>query len=157
MDQQTKQRIAAWHGVVTLGGVQAGDRVLVLDADGSGSIGAITIARQHNADVITHGRDDASDMMLTASPENLRDALFALTDGKPVDMVVDCSGGDIVRPALRCLKWLGTYVSLSGSDAEVPANYPLIKGLTVLGVDVDAMLADPSPAEQQSISAAQAA
>lgn len=153
---------AAWHGMVTLGGLSAADRVLVLDAGRAENGAAMVVAGHHGAEVISHflhedERAVATDQNgVVAGAEELRDALFAATDNQPVTMVVDGTGGELVRPALRCLKWLGTYVSLAGEDATVPANYPLIKGLTVIGVDEDAMFAAPSAAEEASIRAAAA-
>ena len=151
-----RRRAAAWHGMVTLGGLSSADRVLILDAGRAESGAVSAVARHHGAEVISHFRREderaaaADQNGFVAGAEELRDA----TDDQPVTMVVDGTGGELVRPALRCLKWLGTYVSLAGEDASVPANYPLIKGLTVIGVDEDAMFTAPSADEEASIRAA---
>lgn len=90
-------------------------------------------ARRLGADIIL--RSDT----IPAIKTGLRDALRA--EGvEDVDAVVDVVGGEVSEGALRCLKPGGRFIIVgfaSGHIQQFPANYLLVKDLTVLGSSLD--------------------
>jgi NADPH2:quinone reductase len=127
------------------GGLQRGDRVLVLGSSGAVGTAAVEIAVHLDAEVIAvtsdpHVWDDRPvkpHVVLDRRKVDVREEIRRLYPNG-VDMVVDPVGGDLAEPALRCLTAYGRYLIVgfaSGSIASLPTNMILLRNRTVLGVE----------------------
>jgi NADPH2:quinone reductase len=143
------------------GGLRAGETVLVSGAGGGVGIAAVALARRLGARVIAaagspeklraamaHGAHEAIDYRAA----DLRRSVKALTDGKGADVVLDTVGGQFFDDALRCTARRGRILVVgfaSGSIPRVPAEYLLLKNLSVLGIGFGGMLlAEPAEAHR---------
>jgi NADPH2:quinone reductase len=138
--------LTAYNALVRKAGVQAGETVLVLGANGAVGAAAIQIAKALGAIVIASAsgegkqafaRDQGADSVIEARAADWRDRLNAIADG--VDVVVDPVGGDATEPAFRSLRWGGRHVIVgyaAGRIPSLPVNLPLLKGAALLGTDL---------------------
>ena len=71
--------------------------------------------------------------------ESLRQQVFALTDKKGVDIVIDMLGGDIFDAAVRALAWCGRLIVVGFASGRIPSlemNYMLVKNIEVSGMQI---------------------
>lgn len=131
--------------------VKAGETVLVTGATGSVGIAAMQLARVRGCTVIAglttpskedvareNGADHVIDLSRGDPRESVREQVFALTDGRGVDAVIEIVGGAVFTGALRCLRFRGRMVVVgftSGTIPEMRVNYVLLKNIAVVGVD----------------------
>jgi NADPH2:quinone reductase len=127
------------------GKLQRGETLLVLGAAGGVGLAVVEIGAAHGAHVIAaastqekleivaaHGARD----LVNYTTEDMRARVKAITGGKGVSIAVDPVGGDLFAVTLRCLAELGRVVLVgftSGVHQRIPAEYLLVKALTVLG------------------------
>ena len=155
----------AYHCLVTRGRVQPGETVLVHGASGSTGLAAVHVAKLLGATVIATGRSDAKLEVVKSqgadhtincrNPDgatgvrSFRAEVKALTDGRGVDVVYDCVGGDISLESLRAVRfgarflvvgWAATPFVAQGKGQRgapnanvLPTNLIMMKGLDVLG------------------------
>ncbi|ALG10568.1 NADP-dependent oxidoreductase [Kibdelosporangium phytohabitans] len=131
--------LTAWQGLVDLGGVTAGDRVLV--HGGGGGVGhvAIQIAKALGAHVITtasgrkrefaesFGADEVIDYTTVDFAEAVRG----------IDLVLDTIGGDTVERSLGVLRPGGHLVTaVAEEDTELAAKFE-VAGMRFTGIAVD--------------------
>jgi len=142
----------AWFGLRERGRIAPGETVLVLGATGAVGSAAIQLAKAMGArafaavsspakapSVLASGADAIVDLSVANLRDALRDQVFALTDGKGVDIVLDMLGGDIFDAALRAVAWRGRLVVIgfaAGRIPEVKANYLLVKNMEVSGLQI---------------------
>lgn len=138
--------LTAWYGLVVCAGLASGETVVVLGAAGAVGIAACQIARLLGASVIAsassaarrdfaigHGAQHAVD----SDAPDWRDRIRALTGGTGPDVVVDPVGGEATERAFRSLAYKGRHLVVgfaSGSIPRIPANLPLLKGASLVGV-----------------------
>jgi NADPH:quinone reductase len=136
--------LTAYVALVRLGGMEPGDWVVVHGATGGVGLAAVDLAKAMGARVIATSRsaeklrvvaqDYATDATLTVP--GFREAVKEITDGG-ADLIFDPVGGDVFDESTRCIAFGGRLLVVgftSGRIAEVPANIPLIKGFSVVGV-----------------------
>ncbi|WHX23602.1 NADP-dependent oxidoreductase [Streptomyces malaysiensis subsp. malaysiensis] len=131
--------LTAWQGLVDLGGVREGDRVLV--HGGGGGVGhvAVQIAKALGAHVIAtasgskrtfvegFGADEVIDYTEVDFTEAVRD----------IDVVLDTIGGDTVERSLEVLRPGGHLVTaVAEGDTELVAKYEAA-GMRFSGIAVD--------------------
>jgi len=135
----------ALHALRQRGRLRPGESLVVLGAAGGVGLAAVELGRLAGAAVIAaassaeklelatrHGASACIDY----TSEPLRDRILELT-GKGADVVYDPVGGDYFEPALRALAWGGRLLVIgfaSGVIPKVPANLPLLKGTSIVGV-----------------------
>ena len=112
--------MTAVHAVRTLGGVEAGQRVLVqAGASGSGNA-CIQVARALGAHVATTVGSAAkfemcqaagAERVLNYQEQDFAAELFDWTDDRGVDVVIDCVGASVFRDNLKALRKGGTFVN----------------------------------------------
>jgi NADPH2:quinone reductase len=136
----------AWTGLVELGGLKAGQWVLVHGASGGVGLAACDLARGLGARVIAASGSPGKLAALRAacSPDavllakgRFRDEVASLTEGKLADLVFDPVGGDLFDESTRCVAFGGKLLVVGfagGRIAQVSTNIPLIKGFSVVGV-----------------------
>ena len=109
----------AVHAVKGIGGVKAGDKVLVhAGASGSGSM-LIQVAKALGAEVATTIRNDAkakfakeagADLVINARTEDIVERVKEWTGGQGADVVIDNMGGDVLAKSIEAVKALGVVV-----------------------------------------------
>lgn len=139
------------------GKLQAGETLLVLGAAGGVGLTAVELGKLMGAKVIaaastpekltltqTYGADE----IIQYTTENLRDRVKELTNGQGANVIYDPVGGDMFDMAVRRIAWEGRYLVIgfaSGRIPELPANIPLLKNSSIVGVFWGAYLMnDPS-------------
>ncbi|MCH9053443.1 MAG: zinc-binding dehydrogenase [Proteobacteria bacterium] len=110
----------AVHAVKGIGGVKAGDKVLVhAGASGSGSM-LIQVAKALGAEVATTIRNDAkakfareagADLVINARTEDVVERVKEWTGGQGADVVIDNMGGDVLAKSIEAVKALGVVVA----------------------------------------------
>ncbi|WOF44717.1 NADPH:quinone oxidoreductase family protein [Sphingopyxis indica] len=138
--------LTAYVSLVRCGRVAAGEWVLVHGAAGGVGLATVDLAKALGARVIAAASSAAKreaiaglyapDAVIAAEP-GFRDTVKALTGGNGADVIFDPVGGDIFDESTRCIAFDGRLLVVgfaSGRIPEVPANIPLIKGFSVVGV-----------------------
>lgn len=138
----------ALHALRDRGEIRPGETLLVLGAAGGTGIAAIQIGKLLGARIIAAASTDAKRMAALAAGADeavdytdpaWRDALKSLTGGKGIDVVFDPVGGATMEPAFRSLAWKGRHLVIgyaSGTIPALPVNLALLKGASLVGVDV---------------------
>jgi NADPH:quinone reductase len=137
----------AWHALVDRGMLQVGETLLVLGAGGATGYAAVQIGKHLGARVIASASSDAkralalaggADAVVDARAENWRDQVKVANGGKGIDVVFDPVGGEATDPAFRSLGWNGRHlvVGFPGGIAALRTNLPLLKGASLVGVDI---------------------
>jgi len=136
----------AYTALVEIGGLKAGQWVLIHGASGGVGLAAVELAKRLGAYVIaTTGSPDKVDRLKTASLADavilaegrFREAVIELTGGALCDLVYDPVGGDVFDESTRCVAFGGKLLVIGfagGRIAEISTNIPLIKGFSVVGV-----------------------
>ena len=141
---------AAYHtayvALVEIGGLQAGQTVLVHGASGGVGLAACDLSRALGGRVIaaTHREDKLEMLRAVAQPDaailntgRFREDIARLTDGRLCDLVFDPVGGDVFDESTRCVTFGGKLLVIgfvSGRIPEIAVNIPLIKGFSVVGI-----------------------
>ena len=142
----------AYFALKDRGRIQPGDTVLVLGATGGVGLAAIQLAKAFGAKVLAAvaskdkedivraaGADAIVDLSVPDLHESLRAQVFALTDKKGVDIIVDMLGGDIFDAAVRALAWCGRLIVIGFASGRIPSlkmNYVLVKNIEVSGMQI---------------------
>jgi NADPH2:quinone reductase len=138
--------ITAYTGLVELGGLQAGQWVLVHGASGGVGLAACDLARALGAKVIatTGSPAKAQRIAALARPDavllaqgRFREKVAELTGGRLADIVFDPVGGEVFDESTRCVAFGGKLVVVgftSGRIASIASNIPLIKGFSIVGL-----------------------
>lgn len=137
----------ALHALQDRAAIQPGETLLVLGAGGGTGTAAIAVAKLLGARVIggasSAAKRDAAkaagaDETLDTSAADWREALKALAP-KGVDVVFDPVGGAATETAFRSLAWKGRHLVIgfaAGSIPALPINLALLKGASLVGVDI---------------------
>jgi NADPH2:quinone reductase len=140
----------AWFALRERARLAPGEIVLVLGASGGVGQAAMQLARAMGGRVLAGiSRPEraptaaGADAVIDLSRENLRDTLreevWAATEGRGADVILDPLGGDVFEAALRALAWCGRLVVIGFAGGHIPtvkANYVLLKNIEVSGLQV---------------------
>ena len=115
------------RAVKEVGGVKAGDRVLVqAGASGSGSM-QVQIAKALGAEVATTIRSDAkgefartigADLVVNTRTEDFVDRVKEWTEGQGADVVIDNLGGNVLPESIEAVRPLGVVVAFGFVDGK---------------------------------------
>lgn len=135
----------AWHSLITRGQLKAGEIVLVVGAGGGVNTASVQIAKYagaqvvvvgSNADKLAQAESLGADILVDrAKDENWSKAVFAATDKRGVDVVVDNVGTTFMQ-SLRCLKKGGRLLTVGNSGAprfEIDNRFVFAKHLSIIG------------------------
>ncbi|GLW51810.1 hypothetical protein Stsp02_74700 [Streptomyces sp. NBRC 14336] len=126
--------LTAYYALRDLGGLRAGERILVHAAAGGVGMAATQLARHFGAEVFgtaSAGKWDAlraaglDDQHIASSRDTGFEAAFlAATDGHGVDMVLDSLAGEFVDASLRLLPRGGRFLEMGKTDIRDPESAP---------------------------------
>ena len=136
------------HALTQRAGLKPGETLLVLGAGGGvglaaveigAAMGARVIAAASSAGKLEIARAAGASDLIDYRKEQLRDRLKEIVGEKGVDVVYDPVGGDLFEQALRSTAWEGRVLVVgfaSGVIPKAPANLPLLKGCSIVGVSL---------------------
>lgn len=127
-----------------------GETVLVNAAGGGVGLAAVQLVKamggkvlagvrqeEHVRLALASGADHIVDLSGGELRESIRRQVYAVTDGKGVDIVLDPLGGDVFDGCLRAMAWRGRAVVIGFAAGRIPsikANYLLLKNISVSGL-----------------------
>jgi NADPH:quinone reductase len=142
----------AWFALRERARLESGETVLVLGASGGVGHAAIQLAHAMGARVLAgilrpertaSVRAAGADAVIDLSAANLRDSLraevYAETEGRGVDIILDPLGGAIFDAAMRALAWRGRLVVIGFAAGAIPTiktNYLLLKNIEISGLQI---------------------
>jgi len=138
--------LTGFHGLVQRGQLQSGQTLLVTGAAGGMGASAIQIGVKMGATVIAVvSSDDKAEAVrnlgahyvINYLKQDMKAVVNEITKGQFVDVIYDVVGGDLFNQCVKCIAPNGRLLVVgfaSGSIPSIPANLPLIKGFSVVGV-----------------------
>lgn len=136
----------SYHALRQSANLKAGETLLVLGAAGGVGTTAVEIGKAMGARVIAAASSDeklefaksiGADEVINYTATSLNDSVKELTGGAGADVVYDPVGGELALQALRATAWHGRYLVIgfaSGDIPQFPANLPLLKEASIVGV-----------------------
>ena len=136
----------AYTALAEIGGLKAGQWVLIHGASGGVGLAGVELAKLLGARVIaaTGSPDKLAVLRRTSQADaviladgHFREAVADLTGGRLCDLVYDPVGGAIFDESTRCVAFGGKLLVIGFASGRIPAisaNIPLIKGFSVVGV-----------------------
>lgn len=135
----------AWHSLITRGGLQAGETVLIVGAGGGVNTASLQIAKLAGARVIVVGSNAqkaekaaalGADVVIDRSrEEDWAKAVFLATGKRGVDVVVDNVGTTFMQ-SLRTLRKGGRLLTVGNSGGprfEIDNRYIFARHLSIIG------------------------
>ena len=151
--------VTAGSALVELGGVSAGETILVTGAAGGVGSAAVMIARWKGARVIGAIKDESERaiaeragvaVIVDTSREEVTDAVLAATDGRGANLILDAVGGPLFEPALNSLGAKGRMVVITTTPGKQHVSFNLLdfyrKGLRLFGLMTSFLDAEGSAA-----------
>ncbi len=140
--------VTAAHALFDVGGLEAGETVMIHAAGAGLSTAAIQLAKHAGATVLaTAGTDAKCERALTLGADHVLNNRIGdvtgwareITDGDGVDMVLDHVGTALFGPSLFAIGIHGRLVNCgnaSGDEATIPSlGYLFHSGISILGSD----------------------
>lgn len=136
----------AHHALKQRAQIKPGETLLVTGAAGGTGLAAVQIGKLMGAKVIAAcssqekldvAKANGADVLINYSDTDLKSAIKEITEGKGVDVVYECVGGDTFHACSRSMAWNGRLLVVGfagGSIPEFPVNLCLVKGFSVVGV-----------------------
>ncbi len=136
----------SYHALKDRANLLKGETLLVLGAAGGVGLAAVELGKVMGAKVIAAAssteklaicQEKGADFIINYSKEDLRARIKELTNDQGVDVVYDPIGGTMAEVALRSMAWKGRYLVVgfaAGNIPQFPANLPLLKGCSIVGV-----------------------
>jgi len=139
-----------YYGLKYRADLQPGETMLITGAAGSVGLSAIELGKLMGARVIAAAsseekldlcRELGADDTINYATEDLKNRAKELTDGRGVDVVYDCVGGDKAEQALRAIAWEGRFlvIGFTAGIPSIPLNLTLLKSCQIVGVFYGAM------------------
>ena len=136
----------SYHALRQRAQLQPGERLLVLGAGGGVGLTAVELGHLMGAEVFAAassvGKLDlaasrGATHLINYAEGALREQVRQQTGGKAIDVIYDPVGGDLFDDCLRLVGWGGRILVIgfaSGKIQKIPANMPLLKGSSIVGV-----------------------
>jgi NADPH:quinone reductase len=142
----------AWFALRERARLESGEIVLVLGASGGVGHAAVQLAHAMGARVLggirrseraasvwAAGADAVIDLSAADLRDSLRAQVYAVTEGRGVDIILDPLGGAIFEAAVRALAWRGRLVVIGFAAGAIPTirtNYLLLKNIEISGLQI---------------------
>jgi NADPH2:quinone reductase len=136
----------AYHALKQRAQLRRGETLAVLGAAGGVGLAAVEVGKMMGATVIAAASSAeklklaakyGADHLINYSESKLKDGINEITGGRGADVIYDPVGGDLFEQCLRAIAWGGRLLVIgftSGKIPSVPANLPLLKGSSIVGV-----------------------
>lgn len=136
----------AYHALKQRAQLQAGETLAVLGAAGGVGLAAVEIGKLMGATVIAAASttdklkltaEYGADHLINYTDTSLKDGIHEITAGAGADVIYDPVGGELFEQSLRAVAWRGRILVIgfaSGQISKIPANLPLLKGSSIVGV-----------------------
>lgn len=136
----------AYHALRQRAQLQAGETLAVLGAAGGVGLAAVEIGKLIGATVIAAASttdklkltaEYGADHLINYTDTSLKDGIHEITAGAGADVIYDPVGGELFEQSLRAVAWRGRVLVIgfaSGQISKIPANLPLLKGSSIVGV-----------------------
>lgn len=136
----------AHHALKQRANLSSKDTLLVTGAAGGTGLAAVQIGKIMGAKVIAVcsteekcqvAKDNGADICINYSGIDLKAAIKEYTNGKGVDVVYECVGGEMFDICSRSMAWNGRLLVIGFAGGEIPkfpVNLALVKGFSVVGV-----------------------
>jgi NADPH2:quinone reductase len=136
----------AHHALRQRANLQPGETLLVTGAAGGTGLAAVQIGKSIGAKVIAVcstqekldiAKANGADVLINYSEKDLKSELKAITEGRGVDVVYECVGGETFDACVRNMAWNGRLLVIGfagGTIPSLPANLALVKGFSLVGV-----------------------
>ena len=124
--------LTAYHLLKTRGQMQSGDTVLIqAGASGVGTVatqlakawGAQVITTASNQDKLDLSKSLGADITINYTADDFESKIQEITDGKGVQLVLECVGGPVLEKSVRCVAAYGRLISY-GNASGTPVNIP---------------------------------
>lgn len=138
--------LTAYVSLVRRARAEAGEWLLVHGAAGGVGLAAVDLGKALGLKVIGASASDhklaviereyAPEVILNVTG-GFREKVKALTGGHGADIIYDPVGGDVFDESVRCIAFDGRLLVIGFTSGRIPtiaANFPLIKGFSVIGV-----------------------
>ena len=135
------------NAIVTAGGLQAGESVLIQGASSGVGILGMQIAREMGAAKVIGSSTNAArrarlteygaDLAIDTSDPDWVQAVLDFTGGQGADLIIDQVSGGLVTPNMRAARILGRIVNvgrLGGQKAEFDADLHALRRISYIGV-----------------------
>ena len=142
----------SWFALRDRARLARGETVLVLGATGGVGLAAIQLAKAMGAKVLAGvsslekadlvraaGADAIIDLASADLSDSLRAQVYAQTEQRGADIVLDMLGGDFFDAAIRALAWRGRLVVIGFAAGRIPTlavNYLMLKNIEVSGLQI---------------------
>jgi len=121
--------LTAWQLMVSMGGLKAGEKVLVHSAGGGVGIAAIQLAKHIGAEIIGTAsghkweflKSLGVDHLIDYRSEDFEKRVKEITEGRGVHLVLDAVGGDSYKKSYRCLAATGR-LGMFGISSIAPST-----------------------------------
>ncbi len=136
----------SYHALRQRAQLQPGESLLVLGAGGGvgltaveigGLMGAEVYAAASSADKLELAASRGATHLINYAEGGLRDQVRQQNGDKDIDVIYDPVGGELFDDCLRLINWGGRILVIgfaSGNIQKIPANMPLLKGASIVGV-----------------------
>jgi NADPH2:quinone reductase len=136
----------SYHALKQRAQLAAAETLLVLGAAGGVGLTAVELGKAAGATVIAAASTPeklalaeqyGATHLIDYSRECLKDRIREITSGRGADVIYDPVGGDLFDDCLRSIAWNGRLLVVGfvgGTIQKIPANLPLLKGCSVIGV-----------------------
>jgi NADPH2:quinone reductase len=133
----------AYHALKQRAKLQAGETLAVLGAAGGVGLAAVEIGKMMGAKVIAAASSPeklqltaeyGADHLINYAESDLNDGIKELTAGRGADVIYDPVGGELFEQCLRAVAWGGRLLVIGFTSGQIPANIPLLKGCSIVGV-----------------------
>ncbi|MEC8945635.1 MAG: zinc-binding dehydrogenase [Chloroflexota bacterium] len=137
----------AWRMLVTKADVQPGNTVLIHAAGSGVGSAAIMIGKLLGCRIITTAGADwklekatdlgADHVINYEKNQNFAEAVYDVTEGEGVDVIIDSIGAPIWTESIKCLKKQGKFVTCGvtgGHKAELHLGQLFLQGYEIMGV-----------------------
>ncbi len=137
--------LTAWHSLITRGGLQAGETVLIVGAGGGVNTASIQIAKLAGAKVYVVGSNAAklkraeglgADVLIDRSQVDWGKTIFQLTNRRGVDVVVDNVGAGTLPISQRAVRRGGRILTVGntgGPKFEFDNRFMFAKHIAQIG------------------------
>jgi acryloyl-coenzyme A reductase len=130
----------AYRGLVVFGGLEQGQRALVVGANGGVGAAAVQVASRLGASVTAVIRsEERADFVREQGADKVvvdSGTRFHKKIGHPVDVAIDCVGSPTFNSSLRSLRMGGRLIAVGNVSEERAAlnvGYAIVNGLQIIG------------------------